>query len=229
MRLDAYLSQNTDLSRSQAQIAIKQRRVQVNQLAAKSGAAKVCDVDDIRLDNAVVKPLSSRYLMLYKPLGYVCANSDADHPTVIDLIDLPQKHKLQIAGRLDIDTSGLVLLTDDGQWNHRVTAPRHGCQKTYLVGTAEPIAESAIDAFKAGIQLNGEKAPTLPSDLEILGSHLARLSIQEGKYHQVKRMFAALGNRVISLHREQIGAISLPADLSPGEFRPLTEAQILMF
>ena len=229
MRLDAFISQNTDLSRSLSQIAIKQGRVLVNSETARTGAQKISPADTVSLDNQRVEILGNRYLMLHKPLGYVCANSDADHPTVLDLLDVPQKHKLQIAGRLDMDTSGLVLLTDDGQWNHRVTAPKRDCVKTYLVGTADPIEASAIGLFASGVQLNGEKAPTLPAKLELISSHQARLSIQEGKYHQVKRMFAALGNRVVSLHREQIGELSLPADLAPGDFRPLTPAQILQF
>lgn len=229
MRLDAFISQNTDLSRSQTQIAIKQNRVMVNGETIRSGAQKIGAADSVSLDGHLIEPLGNRYLMLHKPSGYVCANTDADHPTVLDLLDLPQKHKLQIAGRLDIDTTGLVLLTDDGQWNHRVTAPRRACLKTYLVQTADPIAESVRELFLTGIQLHGEKSPTLPAQLEIMGEQQARLTIQEGKYHQVKRMFAALGNRVVRLHREQIGSLLLPPDLQAGEYRPLTASEIEQF
>lgn len=229
MRLDAFISQNTDLSRSQTQIAIKQNRVIVNGETIRSGAQKIGATDRVSLDGHLIEALGNRYLMLHKPAGYVCANTDADHPTVLDLLNLPQKHKLQIAGRLDIDTTGLVLITDDGQWNHRVTAPRRECWKTYLVQTADPIAESVRDLFFAGIQLHGEKSPTLPAQLELISTQQARLTIQEGKYHQVKRMFAALGNRVVGLHREQIGSLLLPPDLPAGEYRPLTPSEIEQF
>jgi len=226
MRLDAFISQNSDLSRSQAQIALKQARVRVNGEPVRSGAHKLSPGDTILLDDQPVAPLLPRYLMLNKPEGYVCANTDSEHPTVLDLLDEPQKYKLQIAGRLDLDTTGLVLITDDGQWNHRVTAPKRACTKTYLVTTADPIAPTAVDACRAGIQLHGEKSPTLPAQLEIIASHQARLHIQEGRYHQVKRMFAALGNRVVTLHREQIGSIRLDSALAPGHYRPLTANEL---
>src|SRR5690606_11265792 len=139
----------------------------------------------------------------------VCANSDSEHATVLDLLELPNKSTLQIDGRLDLDTTGLVLLTDDGQWNHRITSPKSKCTKTYLCHTAEPIPAATIAAFAAGVQLHGESKPTRPAQLELLGDSVARLKVCEGKYHQVKRMFAAVGNRIVRLHRESIGNIVL--------------------
>ena len=170
-----------------------------------------------------------RYLMLHKPIGYVCANTDSEHPTVLDLIDLPRKHSLQVAGRLDLDTTGLVLLTDDDKWNHLVTAPKHAFTKRYFVTTADPITDETAAIFIKGILLHGEKKPTLPAQLILINSHQARLDIHEGKYHQVKRMFAAVGNHVVSLHREKVGAIELDANLKPGEYRELTFAEISSF
>lgn len=226
MRLDKFLSQNSDYSRSLIQQAIKAGRVTVNNVIAKKGDQKLLGDEIVALDGKLVEIFQTRYLMLHKPVGYVCANSDSEHPVVVDLINLPRWQELQIVGRLDIDTTGLVLLTDDGQWNHRITSPRHECQKTYKVTTAAPIDSEIIELFAQGVQLHGEKAPTRPAQLELLSAQEARLHIHEGKYHQVKRMFAAAGNHVVSLHREAIGAIQLDPMLSEGDYRPLTADEI---
>lgn len=226
MRLDKFLSQNSDISRSLIQQAIKAGRVLVNDVVAKKGEQKLTGSEVITFDGKIVEAFKMRYLMLHKPLGYVCANSDSEHPVVVDLINLPRWQELQIVGRLDIDTTGLVLLTDDGQWNHRITSPRHECQKTYKVITATPIDSSTIELFANGVQLHGEKAPTRPAQLELLSAQEARLHIHEGKYHQVKRMFAAAGNHVVSLHREAIGSIQLDPMLHEGQYRPLTNDEI---
>lgn len=226
MRLDKFLSQYTDYSRSQIQQFVKTNRVTINGEIIKKADHKLGGNEQVMLDNQPIEAFCARYIMLHKPLGYVCANSDSEHPVVVDLLDMPRKQDLQIAGRLDIDTTGLVLLTDDGQWNHRITAPKQECTKTYLVSTADPINEAAIQLFAQGVQLHGEKNLTRPAQLEILGSHTARLRIHEGKYHQVKRMFAATGNRVIQLHRERIGSIQLDPTLAPGEYRALTTTEI---
>lgn len=226
MRLDKFLSQNSDSARSLIQQAIKAGRVCVNDVIAKKGDQKLLGDEIITLDGNIVEAFKTRYLMLHKPLGYVCANSDSDYPVVVDLIRLPRWQELQIVGRLDIDTTGLVLLTDDGQWNHRITSPRHECDKIYRVTTANPISADTAELFAAGVQLHGEKAPTRPAQLELISSHEARLKIHEGKYHQVKRMFAAAGNLVVALHRESIGNIQLDPALAPGEYRALTAEEI---
>ena len=226
MRLDKFLSQNSDTSRSLIQQAIKAGRVSINDVVAKKGDQKLQGDEIITLDEKIVEAFKTRYLMLHKPLGYVCANSDSDYPVVVDLIRLPRWQELQIVGRLDIDTTGLVLLTDDGQWNHRITSPRHECDKTYRVTTANPISNETAALFSAGVQLHGEKNPTRPAQLELISSHEARLQIHEGKYHQVKRMFAAAGNHVVALHRESIGKIQLDSALAPGEYRALTMEEI---
>ena len=226
MRLDKFLSQNSDSSRSLIQQAIKAGRVCVNHVIAKKGDQKLLGDEIITLDGKLVEAFKTRYLMLHKPLGYVCANSDSDYPVVVDLIRMPRWQELQIVGRLDIDTTGLVLLTDDGQWNHRITSPRHECDKVYRVTTANPISAETAELFAAGVQLHGEKAPTRPAQLELISTHEARLKIHEGKYHQVKRMFAAAGNLVIALHRESIGSIQLDPTLAPGEYRALTADEI---
>lgn len=226
MRLDKFLSHNSDRSRSLIQQAIKAGRVAVDAVIAKKGDQKLSGNEIVTFDGKIVEAFKTRYLMLHKPVGYVCANSDSEHPVVVDLINLPRWQELQIVGRLDIDTTGLVLLTDDGQWNHRITSPRHECQKTYRVTTAAPISPETVELFARGVQLHGEKAPTRPAKLELLSTQEARLHIHEGKYHQVKRMFAAAGNHVVNLHREAIGSIQLDPTLSEGQYRPLTIDEI---
>jgi 16S rRNA pseudouridine516 synthase len=229
MRIDKFIGNNTDLSRTQIHAAIKNGLVQRNgDLVIKTNEQMQPD-DVIRFNNLIVDNILTRYLMLYKPEGYVCANTDSQHPTLLDLIDLPRKHNLQIVGRLDIDTTGLALLTDDGQWNHKATAPSHKCDKCYWVTTAEPISEDSAARFLQGLLLKGEEKLTLPAKLIQIASHQARVILNEGKYHQVKRMFAAVGNRVVSLHRESIGTIILDPALKPGEYRALTEQEISCF
>ncbi len=164
--------------------------------------------------------------MLHKPDGYVCATKDRDHETVLDLLDVDNREALHIAGRLDVDTTGLVLLTDDGQWSHRITTPRAECDKTYWLQSAESIPEAAVAQFARGLFLHNEKERLKPAHLEILDPCTARLTISEGKYHQVKRMFGAIGNAVTRLHRERIGAIALDPALAPGEYRELTADEV---
>lgn len=228
MRLDKFIGNNSQLSRTQIHAAIKQGLILVNDQIVTTTKAQIEENDKVVCKGELIAPREPRYLMLHKPAGYVCANSDSEHPTVLDLLDVPFKHELQIAGRLDLDTTGLVLLTDDGGWNHRITSPRHKHTKSYLVTTANPIDENYIALFAEGVLLNGETKKTLPAELVILDSHRARLDICEGKYHQVKRMFAAVGNHVLALHRERIGSINI-ANLLPGQYRQLNTDEIASF
>jgi 16S rRNA pseudouridine516 synthase len=138
---------------------------------------------------------------------------------VIDLIDAPDKHTLHIAGRLDRSTSGLVLLTNDGRWSKRIMAAEHKVPKVYLVETAEPIAMEAVAEFARGFYFHTEDITTLPAELVILDERRARLTLHEGRYHQVKRMFHRVNNRVTGLHRESIGPFCLPDDLKSGAWR----------
>lgn len=229
MRLDKFIGANTRYSRSQIQQLVRQGVVTVNGEVAGKSNQHISDADVVYLDGELVVARQPRYIMLYKPAGYVCANNDSEHPTVLDLLDEPFKQDLQIAGRLDVDTTGLVLITDDGDWNHKITSPRHEHRKTYIVTTADPIPESAIVLFETGLTLHGESKATLPAQLEIIAPNLARLRICEGKYHQVKRMFAAIGNRVVALHREAIGDIALGEQLPSGSYRSLTIEEINSF
>ncbi|MES2675893.1 MAG: 16S rRNA pseudouridine(516) synthase RsuA [Pseudomonadota bacterium] len=229
MRIDKFIGNNSSLSRSLIHVAIKRGQVTLNGDVINKTNTTMNVADTITLNGEIITATQTRYIMLHKPTGYVCANTDSEHPTVLDLIDIPQKETLQIAGRLDLDTTGLVLLTDDGQWNHLLTSPKKACYKSYLVTTTNAISATTADSFTEGVLLHGETKLTLPAKLTLISSHEARLEIQEGKYHQVKRMFAAVGNNVATLHRERIGNILLDTQLAPGEYRHLTEIEISSF
>lgn len=229
MRLDFYLSHVTDLSRKEAKSAIAKDRVKVNGVSAKKANMTVFESDSVSLDDNVLSFPGEAYYLLYKPAGYVCATEDSEHPIVVDLISSHSGPSLHIVGRLDKDTTGLLLLTTDGQWLHRITSPRKACSKRYRVNLAQAIEEDAIHALEKGVMLNGESQPTLPAHVERLCEKEIYLTIQEGKYHQVKRMLAAVGNRVIALHRDQIGPLSLDENLQEGQYRALTEEEIAFF
>ena len=226
MRLDKYICQNTDLTRSLAKKAISSGQVSVNLECVKNTAFKVNISDKVFYFDEQISTLGHRYLMLNKPLGYICSTQDEVHPSVLNLIDIDKRDRLHIVGRLDVDTTGLVLITDDGQWSHRITSPKKNCQKSYQVDLAENIDADIIKLFKKGLLLKNEIKPTLPAQLILQSKQKALLSIQEGRYHQVKRMFAAVGNHVEALHRVSIGTITLDAQLGEGEWRYLTEDEI---
>jgi 16S rRNA pseudouridine516 synthase len=231
MRLDKYLVQATDLSRSQAQHAVRSGRVTVAGQLVRDPSLHLDLAPGhgvVRLDGDLVAVRGPRYFILHKPAGYVCAARDARHPTVLELLPLAERDGLHIAGRLDRDTTGLVLLTDDGNWSHRVTSPRHRCAKCYRVGLADPLHPTDVGRLEAGLQLHGDKHPTRPARVERLGERELLLTLDEGRYHQVKRMFGALGNRVLSLHRERVGSLVLdPVALPEGQYRALTTAEVL--
>ena len=230
MRLDKFLAENTGLTRSQANKALRQSAVTINGKIEKNGATKISREDEICFEGELLPWVEDGlYFMLYKPQGYVCSNDDGDYPTIYQFFDYPLAGKLHSAGRLDVDTTGLVLLTDDGQWSHRITSPKYHCEKTYLVTLADPVESHYMQACAEGILLRGEKEPTKPAKLEILDDYNVNLTISEGRDHQVKRMFAALGNKVTALHRWKIGAIELDENLAEGEFRALSETEISGF
>ena len=177
-----------------------------------------------------VDPPAPLVLMMHKPLGVVCSHKE-DGEKIYDL--LPRRWRLRdpalsTVGRLDKDTSGLILITDDGDFLHRVISPKRHVPKTYLAKLDRPLNGSEAETFAAGtLMLEGEEKPLLPAQLDVVDERTARLTITEGRYHQVRRMFAAVGNHVVDLHRERIGGIALPDDLEPGRHRilPTLEAE----
>ncbi|MBK1850854.1 MULTISPECIES: 16S rRNA pseudouridine(516) synthase RsuA [unclassified Marinobacter] len=226
MRLDQFISTNSPLSRKEARRAIHARRVEVNGEVWKDTGKHVPADAAISLDGAQLTIQGERYLMLNKPAGVVSATRDSDHPTALDLLPAELTQDLHIAGRLDADTTGLLLLTTDGKWSHRVTSPKVDCPKTYRVTLNTPISESAIEELEKGLVLHNEVKPTKPAQVKVVEPQLIELTISEGRYHQVKRMLAAVGNHVEALHRQSIGAVSLDPALKPGAYRELTEQEI---
>lgn len=244
MRLDKFICKSTELTRNEAKKLLKSGEVRVNGEVAKNAAMQVHENNTITIDGQVLMARTSRYFMLHKVVDSICSNVDEIYPSVLNFIDVDKAFDLHIAGRLDADTTGLVLITDDGRWSHNVISPKKECQKTYRVWLRNAISKDKstelIEQFKQGLQLQGESSLTRPAVLALVmdddlsanesdeATNEVLLTITEGKYHQVKRMFAAVGNRVVGLHREQIGGIEL-ADLAPGEWRELTTEEVALF
>lgn len=226
MRLDKYLCESLELTRTQAIKVIKSGVITIDEIVVKRAATKVLSGCVVKLNQKIISPIGEQYFMLNKPAGYVCANSDALHPTVFMLLDEPKLDKLHVVGRLDADTTGLVLITNNGKWSHKVRSPRTKCGKKYLVSLAEPLTAAMQTQLESGILLRNETTKTTPAIVEVLTPTQCYLTIFEGKYHQVKRMFAAVGNKVETLHREAIGSIKLDNNLAQKQYRALTAAEI---
>lgn len=234
MRLDRFLGETTPLTRSLAKRALKNGEVTLNGEPVKQGALQIDpDQDRVSWQGETLALIGLRYVMLHKPVDIECTARRGLYPRAIDLVELPKAERLQPVGRLDVDTTGLLLLTDDGQWLHRITSPKHRCAKVYVAELAEAMegerAQRAIEQMREGVLLDGEETPTQPAELRFLSPQRAELSITEGRYHQVKRMFAAVGNHVEQLHRRAIGPIELDSQLAPGEWRELTPDEIALF
>jgi 16S rRNA pseudouridine516 synthase len=228
IRLDRLLSQATELSRKQAGMEIRKKRVTLGGEVVRDPALRVAVDADVRWrDQPVVLP-GRLYLVMNKPAGLVCARRDAVHSTVLDLLPPELARRVHIVGRLDRETTGLLLLTDDGEWSHRITSPRQGCAKQYLANLAEPLAADAEQRFAEGLRLRNEDRPTRPAQLQRLDEQTVRVILHEGRYHQVRRMFAALGNRVVRLHREAVGGLRLDPCLAPGQWRELSAGEKTM-
>lgn len=226
MRLDKYLAQTTGYSRKEVKIWLKQGQVEIDGEVVTSAAAKVPDGSEVTLEGQLLAAPSPVYLMLNKPAGVVCANDDPTHPTVTSLIERVRADELMICGRLDLDTTGLVLLTSDGNWCHRVISPKHHTTKIYRVTTARPIDPKMAARFERGLMLSGDRERTKPAQLVQIDDFTCDVHLTEGRYHQVKRMFAAMENHVEELHRYQIGSILLDEWLEPGEYRDLTPEEV---
>lgn len=223
MKLDRLLAKHDAMGRKQARARIAAGRVRVSGIVTRQIDLEVDRFTAVTLDGELVRlPERLLHVMLHKPAGVVSATADAEHPTVLDLIDDPDKHTLHLVGRLDRGTTGLVLLTNDGRWSKALMDPANKVPKVYLVETRDPIPASAIRAFAEGFHFHTEDLVTQPARLEILGERRARLELHEGRYHQIKRMFHRTGNRVVGLHRESIGRLALPPDLAPGQWRLLS-------
>jgi 16S rRNA pseudouridine516 synthase len=229
MRLDRFLIRRGVHSGKEVARLLADGMVQVDGKIEVSGLIKINRFSRVELDGEILQAQEAVYLMLHKPAGYLSATTDPLHPTVIELIDHPLRHELHLAGRLDRASTGLLLLTNDGRWSKGVTEPVEEISKVYRVTTRDRISPETADIFARGIYFAYEDLTTRPAVLEVLGEREALLTIHEGRYHQVKRMFHAVGNQVLSLHRERIGLLALDESLPPGKYRRLTADEIGFF
>ena len=230
MRLDRFLSSQKGISRKDATLLVKHGQVEVDGHAVSDAGQKI-DPHTVRvmLSGRRITFKKHIYLMMNKPAGVISASRDPKQRTVIDLIPAELMRKgLFPAGRLDKDTEGLLLLTDDGDFAHRLLSPKNRVIKTYLAAVSHPVGEAEIAAFAFGIQL-ADGTVLLPAELRVIKNGdkpLVEVRICEGKYHQVKRMFGALGMDVLSLKRIAIGALTLDETLLPGRCKELSREEI---
>lgn len=179
------------------------------------------------VDGTVWRWQESATVILHKPAGYECSQRPRHHPSVLELLPGPLRERgVQPVGRLDEDTTGLLIVTDDGSLNHRLSSPRKKLPKVYVATTADPLDAIQVERLLAGVVLNDDPEPVAAAGAEIVAPNRLRLTLTQGKYHQVKRMIGAAGNRVVALHRESIGGLSLPPDLPPGAWRWLEAADL---
>lgn len=225
--LDRFVTRAARLPRAEARRAIHARRVAVNGVATQKYHRPLAGGDRVSLDGADLgDPPDDSLLVCHKPAGVACSHAPRDAPLIYDLVPDRWRHPdLHTVGRLDRDTTGLLLLSHDGRQLVRIADPRFRLAKRYRVHYEGRLPADAAERCAQGLLLDGDPRPCLPAELRMETEGLARLTIREGRHHQVKRMFAALGCRVVALHREAIGALELPDDLAPGAMRPLTDAE----
>lgn len=231
-RLDKFLANAGFGTRTEVKKIIKQKRVKIDGEISKNGDIKIDPEQQIiSVDEKPVSTQKQEYLLLHKPAGYVTATRDNREKTVMDLIDSPIKDRLFPVGRLDKDTEGLLLITDDGPLAHRLLSPKKHVPKTYYAKVSGCMEENCCAQFREGMDIGDEK-PTLPAELEIVSTHPEenyseiRLTIHEGRFHQVKRMCQAVGHEVLYLKRIAFGSLILDESLSKGSYRRLSQQEI---
>ncbi len=232
IRLDKYLADMGTGTRQEVKKYIRKGLVRVNQETVRTPEMKICEEkDEVFLEGQRIAYASCEYYMLNKPAGVVSATEDKRETTVIDLIRDRKRKDLFPVGRLDKDTEGLLLITNDGQLAHRLLSPKRHVDKTYYAKVSGCVTREDVLLFARGLDIGTDEREewTMPGELEILRSGSESeilLTIQEGKYHQVKRMFQAVGKEVVYLRRERMGALVLDKELKPGEYRPLTKKEL---
>ncbi|MDY0250490.1 MAG: 16S rRNA pseudouridine(516) synthase [Pseudomonas sp.] len=225
-RLDRFINQHSAFSLADTRLLIAQKRIFLDGQAAHSIQQKVTPFTHVLLDGQCLQDNQPIYLLLNKPQGVVSATKDLQHTTVLDLIEHPQKNELHIVGRLDLNTTGLVLLSNDGAWSRKISLPETKLAKTYEVRLSKPLTAEYVAVFHEGIYFAYENITTQPAQLEILSEYTARLTLVEGKYHQVKRMFGVFQNAVLALHRVSVGPLTLDG-LELGQSRLLSCAELV--
>lgn len=227
MRLDQFLQKTLGVSRQDARSLLKSKKVVVNEEIVKQAKHQLdLSVDRVFYCGEELIYQEFYYFMLNKPKGFVSSHVHDGGAPIYDLLEDYAFVDLHCAGRLDVDTTGLVLITNDGQWSHRVAHSTQQCFKRYLVTLASPLSSDDIQKLEQGVQLND--GMTLPAKIERISDTQIYLEISEGKFHQVKRMLKAVENEVVDLHRDRIGTINL-GELAEGDYRALTDAEIEEF
>lgn len=229
MRLDKYLTYALSLSRNDSRKLIKSKRITVNDKEVYKNDLYLNDGDYVKLDGKIIVYKEFIYLMMNKPAGYVCANTDNLHRTVFELINGFEKYNLFTVGRLDIDTTGLLLITNNGSFAHKLTSPKYECEKKYYVETDIDFEEEDIQKMWSGLLLYEEKDKPFiskPAKLEIIEKNKGYITITEGKYHQVKKLCKACGKTVTALKRVSMGDLKLDESLKLGSYRELTEEEL---
>ena len=229
-RLDRHISSIFNISRRDVRLMLAQKRVVVDGVVVDDIALIVDKFSQVSVDGKTIASDEPSYVMLHKPIGVVSATKDDEHKTVLDLLDqaqYPQKPELHIVGRLDLNTSGLVLLTNDSRWSESLTQPGKKVAKCYHVTLQNPLTSEYIEAFAQGMYFEYEDITTLPAILEIVSEYEAKVTLIEGRYHQIKRMFGRFRNPVVGLHRFSIGNLTLDQNLTAGQSRPLTTGEVL--
>lgn len=232
IRLDKYLADMSIGTRQEVKKYIRQGRVKINEDIIKKPEYKIReDEDEVTFDGALVAYETFEYYMLNKPAGVISATEDKRDKTVLDLIKEKKRKDLFPVGRLDKDTEGLLLITNDGALAHRLLSPKKHVDKCYYAEISGGVTEDDVRVFKERINIGTQEEPewTMPAELKILEKGTVsriRLTIREGKFHQVKRMFLAVGKEVVYLKRERMGALVLDEELAPGEYRKLTDSEL---
>ena len=221
-RLDRFISEKLGINRRDVRPLLAQKRVLVDGDLATDMNQVIDDFSHVICDDRVLRANKPVYVMMNKPIGVVSATKDEQHKTVVDLLDRSDKEQLHIVGRLDFNSSGLLLLTNDGRWSRQLSAPENKVTKLYRVTLDKPVTEDYIQAFAEGMYFPFEGITTRPAKLCILSEYEAEITLTEGRYHQIKRMFGRFNNEVLTLHRLAVGQLSLDSSLSPGQSRELT-------
>jgi 16S rRNA pseudouridine516 synthase len=225
-RLDRFISAQTGINRRGVRPLLAQSRIFVDGVAAVDTHQIIDEFSHVILDGRVLQANTPCYVMMHKPRGVVSATKDEQHRTVIDLLNRTERHKLHIVGRLDFNSSGLLLLTNNGRWSRHLATPGNNIAKLYRVTLAKPLTDDYVDAFSEGMYFSYEGITTRPAKLNIISKYVAEVSLMEGKYHQIKRMFGQFDNEVLTLHRLAIGNLWLDSSLSPGQSRELTDNEV---
>ncbi|MGJ3257220.1 MAG: pseudouridine synthase [Alcanivorax sp.] len=225
-RLDRFLSNRLQISRSNLRLLLAAGRVQVNGEVERDRQRRVGPFDVVVCDGEILQANRPRYLMLNKPASVVSATRDAHHPAVLDLLPAAQRQGLHLPGRLDFNSTGLLLLTNDGDWSRQLSEPENQVRKHYRVTVEQPLTDEYVAAFAEGMWFEYEGIMTRPAELKIRSTFEADVWLCEGRYHQIKRMFGRFDNNVLTLHRLAIGNLMLDETLKPGEWRELSALEV---